>query len=137
MINELLNELLIEAETKSPEFNFKQEEEKKRNAEKIAREFVQELLTTFYPPLKPNYGTTFIQDLGEVINPYKFQYYLEQNANKLIDKYNITSIEIEDINVDNNMLIGKLILHIDNIKTTAQIEIDWNNKFFTTEPLVE
>jgi hypothetical protein len=137
MFNEILNSKL--EKIKKNDFYFKKQQEQQNNKKikKIAQDFIQELLTSQNPPLKPNYGTTFIDDLGEIVNPYKFQYYLELNANKIIDKYDIESIQITKIDSAGNLLIGHLELTINGVKIPQEFEIDWSNKHFTTEDLVE
>jgi len=108
------------------------------DAEKKLKSFVQELLTTKSPVLKPGYGTTFIDDLGEIVNIYKMRYYLQMNADLIKNKYGISSIEIIDVEKDGDALVGYLEAVFDGVlKKSVNFQIDWKNRMFTTEAIVE
>ena len=137
MIDEIFQSKLDIADSTDPIVVSQQTKEEESKAKVKVKNFIQELLTTFSPPLKPGYGTTLIEDLGEVINPPKFSFYLEKNANKIADKYGITKIEVSNIDKSGPMLIGQLIVYIDGLKYPEEFQIDWSNKHFTTQALVE
>jgi len=137
MLDKIFSDKLKQAETK--DYKTRQQDKRKEDAyyKKLVEDFIQELLTASNPPLKPNYGTSFIDDLGENVNIYKFQYYLERHANRLAKKYNIEEINIDNIDSSNNMLIGHLELKISGNTISHEFEINWGDKHFTTEAIVE
>jgi hypothetical protein len=137
MLQNIFDNKIKSVEKKKYTFNKENDLKEEKNIKKITMDFIQELFTTYSPPLKPNYGTTFIDDLGEIVNIYKFKYYLEINAEKIMHKYEIEEIDIEDIVSDKGMLIGHISLIIKGAKRTEDFKINWSNKHFTNEAIVE
>jgi len=135
-INDLFANKISEVESTTLTSNIQTSAE--IDAEKKLKAFVQELLTTKSPVLKPGYGTTFINDLGEIVNIYKMRYYLQSNADSIKNKYNISTVEIADVKKNGNALIGHIeAVFNENIKKTVNFQIDWKDRMFTTEAIVE
>ena len=103
----------------------------------IARNFIQELLTS-EAPLKPSYGTSFINDLGEIVNPPKLKFFLEKWLNVLKNKYNINTVKVPKVESSGNYVIAKIEIIFDNgLKIVDNFQIDWKGKVFTTQPIIE
>jgi len=134
-ITDLFNDKILDISNK---LNPPTEKETLINAKKQIKAFVQELLTTKSPVLKPEYGTTFVNDLGEIVNIYKMRFYLQKNADSIKDKYNITYVNISDVQKSGDALIGYMEVTFNGeINKTVDFQIDWKNKIFTTEAIVE
>lgn len=137
MLNELFdNKIKLTEKNDIHYVNKNQAIDENKNINKV-KNFIQELLTSYSPVLKPEYGTEFVNSLGEIVNPYKFQYFLEKEATKISYKYDIEHIEISKIDSSGNLLIGHLEININGNKFSHEFEIDWNGKTYTTEAIIE
>jgi len=137
VLNKLFDDKIKSTETLTQYDNRKNDQYNSKKFKIKAKNFIQELLTTHSPVLKPNYGTNFIESLGSIINIYKFQYFLEKESKAISKKYNIQQIEISKVDSAGNMLIGHLEIFIEGNKVTHEFEIDWKGKTYTKEDIIE
>ena len=104
----------------------------------LLRNFAQELLTTKSPPLKPGYGTSFLLDIGEIVNPPKIRYYIDIHANKIAKKHGIARVDVIKTEKEGDSIIIELEAIADNgYVLKGEVSVLWREKIFTTEAIVE
>ena len=114
-------------------------EEPQPNYTSLTINIIQELLTSKNSsPLKPNYGTEFIANLGDIVNEPKIKYYLKEALNELSKKYPVKSIDLLEAYQEKDYLVIKVdILFSDNARVTKHFNVVWKNKQFTSEGIIE
>lgn len=109
------------------------------NIDSVTADFIQELLTNIGTSLfDPNYGTTFLLDIGDKVNIHKVRFLLENNYKNTMSKYGIISIEAEEANYfDKNGFLDikiKAIFESFVSKTTASFPY---SGAYTTKTIIE
>ena len=75
----------------------------KKNIDRIATNFIQEVVTTKGSNVfDRNYGTMFLDNLGSQVNVHKIDYFLKKEVSGLHDKYGIESVSATRAWVDVN-----------------------------------
>jgi hypothetical protein len=65
----------------------------------LVTNFIKELITERGSCIfDRNYGTTFYEDLGQVVNIYKVRDAVQNASNQIKDKYGIVTVDVEDAN---------------------------------------
>ena len=105
----------------------------------ILKNFTKEFLTIKdNSPLKPGYGTNFINKLGNIVNIYKIRFYLIEELELIKGKYNIEEIEVLKAYQEKDMLIIELnVIFNDGHLHNVYLKTNWKSKQFTTKEIVE
>ena len=85
-----------------------------------------------------NYGTTFIDDLGEQINEYKVKYYIENSYEETKKKYDIMLVEVTSVEYSrsNNSLDIDMVIAFKDVSFQTKIEMPYTGSY-TTKPILE
>jgi len=85
-----------------------------------------------------NYGTTFINDLGEQINEYKVKYYIENSYEETKKKYDIMLVEVTSVEYSrsNNSLDIDMVIAFKDVSFQTKIEMPYTGSY-TTKPILE
>jgi len=120
-------------------FKIKNENTDKKQKHSISEveNYIMELFTSKNSsPLKPNYGSDLISNIGNYFNKHKVIYYIK-NETHLMDKYNIIDININNIEQVGNTLLMELDITTTQGSCNINIDARWENVNFTTQDIFE
>ena len=105
----------------------------------IAKNFIHELITDIGTSVfDKTYGTTFILDLGELVNMYKVDFYLQEAFNKIKSKHKVERVSLSSTH--KNHADGFLELNIELVIEDAVVSAGASVEFagiVTTETIIE
>ena len=110
---------------------------KQENSTSEVENYIIELFTSKNSsPLKPNYGSDLLKNIGDYFNGPKIRYYIK-NETTLMNKYNIVDVSIQNIEQTGNILLMEL--YITTLKGSHNVNIDatWENINFTNQDIFE
>lgn len=105
----------------------------------IAKNFIHELITDIGTSVFDKaYGTTFILDLGELVNIYKVDFYLQEAFSKIKSKHKVKSVSLSGTHKNNHdgFLELSIALVIEDAVVSAGASIEFAGTV-TTETIIE
>jgi len=116
----------------------KNEQKDKSKYKFCVENFITELFTSKNSsPIKRNYGSDFIENVGDLFNIYKLNYYLD-NEKDLREKHSILEAKITEISQNGELLNLEMELIIESDKKfKIFIETNWNYSRYTSKDIVE
>lgn len=100
---------------------------------------IKELITELGSSLfDKEYGTTFIEDLGEQVNIYKIQYLVDNKYSYWKEKHGIKKVSISNVQISSidGFLNISLKIHFNDGYIETETPIGYNG-LFTTKTIIE
>ena len=104
----------------------------------LSSNFIQELITSKGSnAFDRNYGTNFIESLGEQVNVYKIDFFVKKEGESLLRKYNILSASVGEAWIDGEGALN-IKISLDFSDTAVDTFVDFRfSGTFTTGDIIE